>query len=268
MPGWIVLSDLDGTLLDSRSYSFRPAQGALRRLERAGIPVVLVSSKSRAEMEPIRKSLKNSHPFIVENGAAVVVPKGYFPKKPSGFKTDSGAWVLELGWKKKKLLRALRGIAEKADCGVRPISKMSPREIVALTGLDKSRALLAKKRMYSEPFLILSGSPERLGREARNSGMKVLFGGRFQHLLAGSDKGKAAGELLKIYRKEYGRVRSAAIGDSPNDLPFLKPADLAFAVERPEGGWHPGLKKKGVARVEGSGPRGWRAAAEKILDLL
>ena len=64
----VVISDLDGTLLDHQTYSFAAALPAVRRLERLRIPLVLNSSKTRPEMEAIRGQLANCAPFIVENG--------------------------------------------------------------------------------------------------------------------------------------------------------------------------------------------------------
>ena len=77
-PHVIVVSDLDGTLLDHETYSFDAARPALARLRQADVPLVLCTSKTRAEVESIRRSLDNEHPFIVENGGAVVIPLDYF----------------------------------------------------------------------------------------------------------------------------------------------------------------------------------------------
>src|SRR5215211_6339369 len=75
----VVFSDLDGTLLDHETYAFDAARPALDRVERDGIPLVLCSSKTRAEIEPLRAELRNRHPFVSENGGAVFIPAGYFP---------------------------------------------------------------------------------------------------------------------------------------------------------------------------------------------
>ena len=76
---FIVFSDLDGTLLDGDDYSHDQALPALRLLRRRNIPLVLCTSKTRAEVEFHRRRLANRDPFVVENGGAVYVPEGYFP---------------------------------------------------------------------------------------------------------------------------------------------------------------------------------------------
>jgi len=64
----IVFSDLDGTLLDHRTYDYSPALPALAKLQEKQIPLVFCTSKTAAEMIPFRKEIKNKDPFIVENG--------------------------------------------------------------------------------------------------------------------------------------------------------------------------------------------------------
>jgi mannosyl-3-phosphoglycerate phosphatase len=53
---FVVFSDLDGTLLDHHSYRHTAAQPGLDLLEALAIPLVLISSKTRAEMVPLRPS--------------------------------------------------------------------------------------------------------------------------------------------------------------------------------------------------------------------
>ncbi len=70
-PVGLVATDLDGTLLDRETYDFAPARPALDALRERGVPLVLVSSKTRAEMEPLAEA---SAPgarragSVVENG--------------------------------------------------------------------------------------------------------------------------------------------------------------------------------------------------------
>ena len=61
------------------------------------MPWVLVTSKTRAEVEFWRRCLGNEHPFIVENGGAAFVPAGYFRFAVPGGKPRGAYDVLEWG---------------------------------------------------------------------------------------------------------------------------------------------------------------------------
>jgi predicted mannosyl-3-phosphoglycerate phosphatase (HAD superfamily) len=47
-------------------------------LKEKNIPLILASAKTRSEQNLIREELGLSDPYSVENGGAVVIPKGYF----------------------------------------------------------------------------------------------------------------------------------------------------------------------------------------------
>ena len=74
----LVFTDLDGTLLDHHSYSWAPARPALASLHERGDAVMLVSSKTLAEISTFRRELGLPHPVVAENGAVIDVPDGYF----------------------------------------------------------------------------------------------------------------------------------------------------------------------------------------------
>jgi HAD superfamily hydrolase (TIGR01484 family) len=74
--GLLVFSDLDGCLLDERTYRWDAARPALEALGSRGVPLLLCSSKTRAEMEALAGGLGLAWPFIVENGGALVIPNG------------------------------------------------------------------------------------------------------------------------------------------------------------------------------------------------
>lgn len=72
--GIIIFTDLDGTLLDRQTYSWDAARPALGLIKERSIPLALCSSKTRAEIEVIRKELDNPDPFICENGGGNLYP--------------------------------------------------------------------------------------------------------------------------------------------------------------------------------------------------
>ena len=90
----LIFTDLDGSLLDHSSYSFAPAAGLLDRLAEQLIPVIPVTSKTCAEVLSLRKTLNNSQPFIVENGAAIYLPKQYYEQCPKDASELDDYWVI------------------------------------------------------------------------------------------------------------------------------------------------------------------------------
>ena len=52
----LIFTDLDGSLLDHNTYSFDPAAELLLQLEQQQIPVIPVTSKTRAEVMALRQT--------------------------------------------------------------------------------------------------------------------------------------------------------------------------------------------------------------------
>src|SRR5215831_9783180 len=151
----LVLSDLDGTLLDHTTYAFDAARAALERLRDARVPLVLCTSKTRAEVEPIRAALGNAHPFIVENGGGVYVPTDYFPFEIEGTERRGDCIVIPLGDPYAELTRALARASRASGVEVRGFGDMTDDEVAAETGLTLAEARLARQREFDEPFMVL-----------------------------------------------------------------------------------------------------------------
>src|SRR3990172_7929121 len=156
----IVFTDLDGTLLDTESYCFDAAKPALDRLYHLEIPLILVTSKTRAEVEIWRDRLKNFHPFIVENGGAIFVPSHYFPSPLPSLIRRGPYEVVELGDSYENLLAALRMASQQSRCRVRGFNDMTAEEVSSCCHLPLDQAILAKQREFDEPFEILEPEGE------------------------------------------------------------------------------------------------------------
>ena len=103
----VVFSDLDGTLLQKGNYSFREAEPALQYLRSEGIPLVLCTSKTFAEVVWYRVRFGNEHPFVVETGGAIYIPKRYFPFSFDYDGTVGHYLVMRLGGEYQKMVQAL-----------------------------------------------------------------------------------------------------------------------------------------------------------------
>ncbi|HLZ33114.1 MAG TPA: HAD-IIB family hydrolase [Nitrospira sp.] len=275
MTDYVVFTDLDGTLLDAETYSFAAAAPALEALRTRGIPFIPVSSKTRAEIEPLRRCLNHHDPFIVENGGAVFVPHGHFEFPLERVRTKSSYDVIELGLPYYMLRDVLKQIEDAVETPLRGFGDMSVDEVMRLTGLTRTDATLAKMREYDEPFL-LEGPPaliEEICWQIVSRGLRWTKGGRLYHLTGNNDKGEAAELLLRCYQRQQrlldkpNRVETVAIGDSVNDAPLLAVVDHPILVQKPDGSYDPDIHVPGLNRAPGIGPVGWNAAVLALLEL-
>ena len=151
-PHLIIFSDLDGTLLDHDDYRWQAAGPALGRLKDAGIPLVLNSSKTMPEIRALREELGNIDPFIVENGAAVIIPAHALG--------NAEEEVVNFGATRDRVLEVL-GVQRRRGARFKGFNDMSADELAAETGLDPAAAGRAKERLGTEP-LIWQGTEEEL----------------------------------------------------------------------------------------------------------
>jgi mannosyl-3-phosphoglycerate phosphatase len=265
--GLVVFTDLDGTLLDHCTYSFAAAEPALRFLRHKDIPLVLCSSKTRSEIEVVRAALGNTDPFIAENGGAAFIPSDYFPQEFSPSRKIPGYDIAEFGTPYARLLEVFKKIKELFPGKLSGFHELKAGEVAGLTGLSILESELAQKREYDEPFLLSELSVLEAVREtARQSGLNVVRGGRFFHLMGDNDKGRCAKFLLRLYAESLGHpVDSVGLGDSANDLPLLEAVDHPVLVRKPGGAYDSSVSLQGLYLAPGEGPAGWRAA---ILDLV
>ena len=264
----LIFTDLDGTLLDARNYSFEPARDMLRSVKELGVPLIICTSKTRAEVMIWRARLGNDHPFIVENGGGVYIPSGYFGfPVPYARNVDSYSAVV-FGTPYRELREAL-AVLKSRGFDVRGFGDMTVEKVAELTGLDINEAALAKEREFDEPF-VYAGNKEALACLVEEIGLLGFkhTSGRLMHILGDNDKGRAVRHLTGLYRKRYGGVVTAAIGDSPNDEPMLAAVDHPFLVRKPEGLHDPAITDGRVTKVDGIGPEGWAEAVGLLLGRL
>ncbi len=261
---FVVFSDLDGTLLQPQTYSFERAKPALELLRRSNIPLILCSSKTRAEMEIYRRRIKNRHPFIPENGGAIFIPTGYFQFPVNG-ELRNGYFVITLGASYRTIRTAFSAVRKKLFARVKGFGDMSIDEVCRLTGLSPRDADLAKKREFDEPFIFLEEPDRSFFAEIRNRGLSWTRGNMY-HILGNSDKGTAITVLKEFYQNEYGRIVTIGLGDSLNDLPMLQQVDLPVLIKKPDGSHEPMVLQRSLMKTEGIGPDGWNEAISKLLN--
>jgi mannosyl-3-phosphoglycerate phosphatase len=266
----MVISDLDGTLLDLETYSSTAADPALKALKKKGVCLVLASSKTRAELERIRSRLGHDGPFIVENGGALYVPVGFFRFPLDGAVSRGEYERIAFGTPYDSLRAALKEIAAVLTIEIHGFGDMTIEEVAERTGLTYHEATLAKQREYDEPFVLGNDALiESVCREATARGLTCTRGGRFYHLLGANDKGTACRFLIQCCRRQLaasqGHLYTIGIGDSANDMPMLAAVDHPILVQRPDGSYDPSVYLPHIVQAQGIGPVGWNAAVLALL---
>ena len=255
---WVV-SDVDGTLMD-HSYDLTPAKESIKLLQELSIPVILCTSKTAAEVKVIRKQLKLTDPYIVENGAAIY-----------GESLSNVNGEIILGEKYEILEKILNIISDEINHDLVPLNNISDQEATKLTGLKGHSLELMRDRHWSLPFL---NPPENKEEEiniiCKRFNVEIFRGNRMSHLLSNnSNKGKAI-KTLKKYSNNP-NIKIIGLGDSPNDLPLLLNSDYKIIIPSPNG---PNMKLLNNLRdkdfILASKPNGygWKSEINKLINKL
>ena len=281
----LIFSDLDGTLLDHHNYSSTPVQPCLAELEGQGIPVIFCSSKTCAELLPLRTELNNRHPFIIENGAAVYIPHGYFTQPPLTQALDdkgqynaininqqAGYSVYAFTEPRSHWQQLIDSVAEHyQDNEFTSFAQMTLDDLIAATGLNSQAANRAQQRSFGEPIL-WRGEGTRKKHfidDLSKLGATILEGGRFLHVSGATDKGRALQWLAACYRQQQTtHIETIAAGDGNNDIAMLEAADKALIIRSPA---NPPPKLHRTENVWQStlyGPEGWAATMPLLIPTL
>ena len=269
----LIFTDLDGTLLDHFDYNWEAARPALQRIFEEEIPLIFCSSKTRQEMIYYRGLMGVLDPFVVENGAAIYVPLGYFPRPVSSVQRG-GYEVIELGVPYATLRAFLEEARERLGIDLRGFGDMEVGEIQQMTALPTHLAEFAKQREYNEPFYFVHPEDEaRLGELealAREKNLRITRGGRFFHLSGQHDKGMAVRRLVGLFREhENVTPMTIGVGDSPNDLDMLRAVDIPVLVKNSRGEYNAEVLREIRPKLApGPGPEGWNQAVLVLLDEL
>ena len=264
----VIFSDLDGCLLDHDDYAWSAARPALERIRQDRVPLVFVTSKTRAEVEALHDVMQLDEPFIVENGGAIYLPQRYWRDEISDARRFGRYRVVTLGRAYDEIRAFVSGVRERF--GLTGFGDLSVAEVGRLAGLSAVAAERARQREFTEPFVI---DPEAqlsvLQNMAAMAGLQVVRGGRFHHLIgSGQDKGIAVARLQQIFRSGSPHpVSFIGLGDGPNDLPLLRAVDVAVRVPNPAvSRFDTGLPD--LIEAAEPGARGWNDVVLQQLDRL
>ena len=230
---FILISDLDGTLLGQHNFEFGLIKSDIINLLDSGHLLVLASSKTKPEIENFCDELGRRVPFIYENGAGV-----------ENFSLISGCETQLNSHQNPKAIRtdALLTLWErhispglKFRCNF--VKDMERGDQQALLGLGTTALDRAMKRSFSLPFTF-SGSDsdlQKLKYLAAKAGLCVQHGGRVFNLSGCHNKSDYLPEIRKWASEAKDTPVLIALGDSKNDIKMLKQADVSCVIPNENG---------------------------------
>lgn len=260
---YIVVTDLDGTLLDHQTYKFTPAKGAIATLDRREIPIILNSSKTKAEILAIRNELNNQEPFVCENGGVLCG----ITSQSNVTEDIEELQIQYLGIPRHKFLDNLRSLKETLHLNYENFADASVDDVVRWTGLAPSDAQKAMNREATEPLLWhdTKVALDTFRQKLQELELQCVKGGRFHHVMGTFNKASCFPKLKQYYSQGWQEeIKIIALGDSQNDLPMLEQADYAVVIPSAKG-IKLQLDRNSVFFASKPGPYGWQEGIDFFL---
>ena len=270
---WRVVSDVDHTLLEHPGETLQAGE-ALRQLGQRGIPTLLASSKTFAEMVAFQTLAElPPQPFLFENGCGIGWPLASWPTAagaPQQRLGDYGAIVR--GADPERLRDRLRRLRDAEGLRFALLEELDFAEIHHRIGLPEPLARLALQRLASVPLVWRDDEAalERLQRHLAAEGLRAVSGGRLVHVAPPCDKAEALALVLAWQGEAPPTTSLLACGDSENDRALLESAAVSLVfhpIDQPPLNLQP--PAPGRSRITrtavAAGPAAWLKAVEMAL---
>lgn len=243
----LYISDLDGTLLDSRASVSRTSEALINAAVAAGAGFTAATARTPLSALPILRGLNITHPVIFMNGALLYDPAEqrffYSVGFPEGSiasialaEAKTGMEGMLFSMEEGRLHISLGKVAGKLWDHYFDLSKVAHIGAIC-TGLHRRSAkdLKDKQVLFA---LYMDDKPELLGQMkellSADKGLILDFyqdkytENRWCLEISGALASK--GTAVELLRRQYRPERIIAFGDSWNDVPLFDACDAGYAV--------------------------------------
>ena len=254
----LIFTDLDGTLLNKKSFYYDEAKELIKNCIRNGVVIIPNSSKTSTELNDFCIEAEILPIYISENGSSI-----------------HGLNILNSKLKKKIVLSRtkeqilncfLKNVEYKFQRKCRFVEDLKTSEQIQILGLPKEKLVKALKRNFSIPMIFNGNNEEKkcLKNLIKKLDMKVQDGGRVLNLGDDVSKGKAMSffikNLSKITNKNYTVI---GVGDNENDISMLDKSDYPCIVKNGELNIN---NENNYLFSKNEAPIGWTEVVEKTLN--
>jgi mannosyl-3-phosphoglycerate phosphatase len=239
-------------------------------LEHASVPVVWVTSRSRAQMdEPIRR-LGHRHPFIAEDGSGVFLPEDYFHLRPEKTVRLGRFTCIPVAELQAAASEALEVLSEETGVAVVPLRSLSPRELAQNLGLPTREAELARQRDFDEPFFFVGASDADMARfreAAKRDKLAVRQHGVLWSLAVRANLGQSIREVSKLYDRalrHHATVVGVARPEEAGDMFTACDRGLVLARQTTADGAAGAARRGKIKEIPISAPDLWERVLAEV----
>jgi len=122
----VVVTDIQDRSSETGVHSLQDESAGLDFLIAHGIPLVIRSRRTRAEIERLRRTLGLLTPFISEHGSALFLPRGCFPFVSDGAKPALGGEVIAFGKPHQEIANGLIAACREVKADIVPVGSGDP----------------------------------------------------------------------------------------------------------------------------------------------
>ncbi|MDC0462356.1 HAD hydrolase family protein [Alphaproteobacteria bacterium] len=263
----IIMTDLDGTLLDFNTFGFDPIRPVIEELLESGIVIIPNSSKTNIEIDNFCNLLGVKLPYICENGASLcnanLIGESWDILNNHTIIKGRGCTDLMETW-----LYSIDNNLRQQCYFLTEMGTEQQSDILGLTGKELDCALT---RQFTCPF-IFNGTDDDyyyLQIQAKTARLNVQKGGRICQLSGEHNKASFNQLLRDYFSNQQQKTIILAFGDSYNDVSMLEAADIACIIPQPA---QPALilptPPKKVFTATTAAPDGWLEALPNALKYL
>lgn len=239
----LLISDLDGTLLNSKGELSQANRQAIFSFQEAGGTFTIATSQSEHVLLPLLEDLPLSFPLILHNGALLFDPleKQPIKKRHMNLSPFLLQKLLKLVYSNPISILFFIGnevYTTRRDRNIRPLEERMKREAKIL---EKSTDFtqLIKIVIYSPSEKLLQQIKKAIFRYNIECESYFTYHDCLEILPFNVNKGRALRDISQIYDLELWEVYS--IGDNITDFPLFELSDRSYIVKN----CHPRLKLEG-----------------------
>ncbi len=222
----LLFTDLDGTLLNKKTFEFKAALDLVKNCIRKGINIIPNSSKTDLELDEICEDLDIPKVYISENGSCI-----------NGLNFLSNSLNKEICLSRSKHI-IYKNFTENVDVKLRQkcliLENETLKHQIEILGLPENKIHKALNRKFSFPFIFEGNkvSEIELKKVVKKNGLKIQFGGRVLNLGDEVSKGNAMQKFVSLLSKETKKnYILICVGDNENDFDMLDKCDYPCLVK-------------------------------------